>query len=327
MNDSSFRLYAGTGVPIEDRDVRLPPFERAASFDDPAGYLADPGLVSAVNVALALGQPLLVTGEPGTGKTQLAAAIAHELALLPPLVFYTKSTSTARDLFYRYDALAHFRDSHLPGPPRPVESYITFEALGLAIHLSLPPEQADPYLPEPLRGRGPLRSVVLVDEIDKAPRDLPNDLLNELENAAFTVSETGETFTCGPGRRPIMVLTSNSEKNLPDAFLRRCVFYHIPFPEGVRLRQIIQRRVPRDAAFTPAMLESAVNHFEQLRDLALRKKPATAELLAWIAILEKMELDVAHLKPGEKEALGFTYSVLAKSKEDLEEMQRFLHGT
>src|SRR6185503_6558420 len=129
--------------------------------------------------------------------------------------------------------------------------YISFEALGQAILLSLPSADADRYLPEPLRGKGPTRSVVLIDEIDKAPRDFPNDILNEIEHLTFTVRETGQAFVAGPEYRPILVLTSNSEKNLPDAFLRRCIFYHISFPSRDRLREIATRRLDLDHRLTP----------------------------------------------------------------------------
>jgi len=204
-----------------------------------------------------------------------------------------------------------------------IETYITYEALGLAILLSMDPVEANHYLPERLRDRGPSRSLVLVDEIDKAPRDLPNDILNEVEQMSFTVQETGRTFTADQRFRPILVFTSNSEKNLPDAFLRRCVFFHIAFPDSARLKEIVQRRLPL-GSFTPQMLDQAIAQFEQIRSLPLKKKPATAECLAWLRILDKMELDVANLKPGQAEALAFSYSVLAKGKEDLALLRKTL---
>src|SRR6266542_2054535 len=179
-SNANFRLYAGDGTPIANRNLRLPLFELNSRLDNPEHYLAEKGLRDAVNVAVALGQPLLITGEPGTGKTQLASSIAWELSLPAPLVFHTKTTSTAKDLFYRYDALRHFHDSQFRKDRLGAEAYVTFEALVLAILLSLKPDQADPSLPENLRGKGPTRSVVLIDEIDKAPRDLPNDVLNEI---------------------------------------------------------------------------------------------------------------------------------------------------
>lgn len=322
MASNNFNLYQGTGTTLAVRGLALPQFEISDRLNAPALYLASEGLCDAVNVALALGQPLLLTGEPGTGKTQLAASIAYELGTPRPLVFNTKTTSVAKDLFYRYDALRHFHDSQFRRDEIAIETYVTYEALGLAILLSMPPEQADGHLPPDLRGKGPIRSVVLVDEIDKAPRDFSNDILNEIENLSFTVSETGNTFSAEPDHRPILILTSNSEKNLPDAFLRRCIFYHIPFPEIDRLKEIVQRRCELRSDFTSAMLDGAIRHFAEIRELALKKKPATAELLAWVKILEHLDLDVNDLKPGEAETLAFTYAILAKNREDRETIER-----
>jgi len=316
------RLYSGQGVTVSQRNERLPLFEPLARLDAPELYVAEKGLTDAVNVALTLGQPLLVTGDPGTGKTQLAASVACELELTPPLTFHAKTTSTARDLFYRYDALAHFHDSHFRKEELNVESYITLEALGHAILLSLPSTQADRYLPESLRGKGPTRSVVLIDEIDKAPRDFPNDILNEIEHLAFTVRETGQSFAAGREYRPILVLTSNSEKNLPDAFLRRCIFYHISFPSRDRLREIVSRRLNLDPRLPPQALEHALEHFEEIRSLALAKRPATAECLAWLRVLQHMQVDPKNLKPGQAEVLSLSYSVLAKNKDDLNRLER-----
>jgi MoxR-like ATPase len=322
IGENTFRLYSGIGSTATERGLRLPPFEKIAELDDPAHYIAEKGLIDAVNVALTLGQPLLVTGEPGTGKTQLGASVAYELGLPAPLVFHTKTTSTAKDLFYRYDSLGHFHDAQFSKQELSIEDYITYEALGLAILLSMKPGEANQFLPEHLRDKGPIRSVVLIDEIDKAPRDLSNDVLNEIENMSFTVQETDRVFSADQSYRPILVLTSNSEKNLPDAFLRRCVFYHISFPDGERLRGIVQGRLGLNSDFTPEMLDNAIRHFEEIREMVLKKKPATAEFLAWVRILQKMHLDVTNLKPGEAEALAFTYSILAKNKEDKDVLYR-----
>src|SRR5438270_6699363 len=323
---NGFEFYSGTGVPLSERGRSLPQFKKRTGLDGPEHYVADRGLRDAVNVALMLGQPLLVTGEPGTGKTQLAASIAFELNLSAPLIFHTKTTSTARDLFYRYDALGHFHDAQFRKDESRVEDYIHYEALGLAILLSMNPQEANPYLPEQLRDAGPVRSVVLIDEVDKAPRDLPNDVLNEIDNMSFTVKETGHIFSADQKLRPVVVLTSNSEKNLPDAFLRRCVFYHISFPGRERLKEIVQRRLRFDSNFTPQMLDHALQHFEKIRDLTLKKRPATAELLAWLRILDKRKIDVSNLQRGEAEALAFTYSILSKSKEDQDLILRNLHS-
>ena len=318
MNEEArFLFYAGDGTRIATRNLQTPSYREVNLPDEAQDYLAEKGLRDAVNVALLLGQPLLVTGEPGTGKTQLARSIAHELNLHSPLVFNTKTTSTAKDLFYRYDSLGHFHDTQFQTEGLSIEKYITYEALGLAILLSLTPEEAGSCLPRELQTMGPVRSVVLIDEIDKAPRDMPNDVLNEIENMSFTVRETGRTFAANPDYRPIVILTSNSEKNLPEPFLRRCIFYHIAFPDKDRLKEIVGRRLRLDSGFTDQMIENALRHFIEIRKLGkLRKKPATAELLAWLRILEKKGIDVNDKSRAEE--LSFTYSTLVKSKDDLE---------
>lgn len=317
----SFYVGSGQGETIKERGMNPPLYEEMPTLNAPQQYVASQGLRDAVNVSLWLGQPLLVTGEPGTGKTQLASSIAYEFNReVEPLVFYTKTTSVAKDLFYRYDALAHFHDSQDKEKPIDIESYITYEALGIAILLAGDPQKVNPYLPAHLQGKGPRRAVVLIDEIDKAPRDLPNDILNEIENMSFRVNETGKIFTAEQKYRPALILTSNSEKNLPDAFLRRCIFYHIPFPDNLSLEKIVKGRLVRkNPTFTDEMIKNAIAHFEQIRDLPLKKKPATAELLAWMRVLEKIGLDVGsrgEVPPDKAEALAFTYSILAKNKDD-----------
>lgn len=317
MNRTKGPLYAGDGSVASSRGADWPEVPDRRRFDDPSGYVADRGLREAVNVALTLGQPLLVTGEPGTGKTQLAASVAHELELPPPLRLHTKSSTSVQDFFYRYDALRHFHDAQFREDTPRIDEYIEYQALGLAILLGMDPETAAPFLGDEFGGVGPTKSVVLVDEIDKAPRDVPNDLLHELDEMAFTVKETGRQFACGDEYRPVVIITSNSEKTLPDAFLRRCVFYHIPFPDGERLRQIVLNRLDLNGKFTLEMAEHAIEHFEELRTLKLRKRPATAELLAWLSVLKRHEIDVRQPGPGDREVIALTYSILAKSREDL----------
>jgi MoxR-like ATPase len=329
---SSWRVYGGTSV-LGAGPARLG-IDIPKSLTDPADYVPDSGLVDAVNVAIALGQPLLITGEPGTGKTQLAYSIAHQLSKLPtdsvpvgpkPIVFNTKTTSTARDLFYRYDALQHFRDAQLKkdGKAPEASSYITFEALGLAIirAMAARPAGGIPMSPAPsVRPESPSRSVVLIDEVDKAPRDLPNDVLNEIEQMKFRVNETGEEYEADPGLRPIIVLTSNSEKLLPDAFLRRCIFYHLSFPKGIELAKIVRLRLGEGSAERRAWIAKAVTEFEAIREMPLKKKPATAELLSWLRALELLSAEKDGADPTTLPGYQGTKAALAKNQPDREVM-------
>jgi MoxR-like ATPase len=315
-DDKQFQFYVGSGEPISQREGELPS-PQVGDFQ-PSQYIAGKGLRDAVNVALMLGQPLLVTGEPGTGKTQLAWSIAYELNLNGPLVMNTKTTSTARDLFYRYDGLRHFHDANLRQAQTELsaENYITYEALGVAILLSLHPSVRPPLVSQ-LSTVGPLRSLVLIDEIDKAPRDFPNDILFEIDEMAFTVNETGQ-FLKGDDRfRPFVLITSNSERNLPDPFLRRCVYYEIPFPDKEQLLMIINNRLKLSDEFSRSMLDAAIEHFQEIRALTLKKKPATAELIAWLRVLDRMKINIDSLRPEQADALALTYSVIAKNKDDL----------
>jgi MoxR-like ATPase len=317
------QLYIGKGDKLSERNEHLPDFDPLIGPEDPKAYLATPGLRNAVNVALALGQPLLVTGDPGTGKTRLAASIAWELEL-PFFEFHTQTRSIAADLFYHYDALRRFQDAQLE-EEHPIEHYITCQALGLAILLAA--EQSDerilgllPREPPEIRAareKGPTRSVVLIDEIDKAPRDLPNDVLNEVERMQFTVRETDwPPFQAPEAYRPILILSSNSEKNLPDAFLRRCVFYHIEFPGAEMLQKIVRRRFGEDG-FEEKFLTAAIAGFEVIREQPLKKKPATAEFLAWISILWALGIDPSQHKKADQDKIRLSFSVLAKSRDDL----------
>ncbi len=304
-------------------------------------YLPDPGLEAAVEVAIELGMPLLVTGEPGTGKTQLAYWVAKTLfngKTEDVLRFNTKTTSVAKDLLYRYDAIRHFRDAQRSDVN--VLNYITFAALGKAI-LAAGPRR---------------RFIVLIDEIDKAPRDFPNDVLFEFEDMAFRVEEAeshdfaavGEGFWQNKPEleelgvtvqnvvleqgfirlpkdapRPLLILTSNSEKNLPDAFLRRCVFYHIPFPDDAMLKDIVSSNVPLSPEYEQ-MLGRMIALFSEARRKGMRKPPATAELVRWVEILEKRGIDLDKVAAGDeamKRELLKTYPVLAKNREDLEKLR------
>jgi len=290
----------------------------------PEAYIPEPGLCDAVKVALTLGQPLLVTGEPGTGKSQLAFSIAYEFQLPQPIVFHTKTTSNSQNLFYYYDALKRFNDANISKLNKPVEDYISLHALGIAILLTNPSlEIHQKLLPEPYKHYANTRSVVLIDEIDKAPRDFPNDILNEVEKLEFFVHEMGTTFKAQKHIAPILILTSNSEKYLPDAFLRRCVFYHISFPDPVRLKEIVELRfkqTPIQPGFSSLAIDAAIDHFLAIRKLTLKKKPATAEFLAWLTILNAMQIDIT--KP--TQAIQQSYGVLAKNNDDLNRLKKFL---
>ena len=242
-------------------------------------------------------------------------------------VFNTKTTSKAKDLLYRYNALTHFRDSQQGASDINPMNYVVFEALGEAI----------------VHGAGE-RYVVLIDEIDKAPRDFPNDVLFEFEQLAFRVDEASKEdlkswsnkglaiddqgfFRYGGSRenRPILILTSNSEKNLPDAFLRRCAYFHIPFPDRDRLLDIVSKNLPLNGEVGQKMLADAIDHFIKIRDeLGMSKNPATAELLAWVHWLAADGIDLKKGLEGTDAAirkrLVQSYSILAKNKEDLERL-------
>jgi MoxR-like ATPase len=292
---------------------------------DPKAYLPDPGLVDAVNVALVLGQPLLLTGEPGTGKTQLAYNLAAELGFGEPFKFETKSSSVARDLFYGYDTLRRFHAAHAGGSQRAID-YLAYNALGKAILLSLPAERCEGLLTPELRHPGAARrSVVVIDEIDKAPRDFPNDLLNEIEHLYFRIPELDNAeVRASNDMRPVVIVTSNSEKHLPDAFLRRCVFYNIEFPKPERLMQIVLLRLATEGAgaggpaFGKDFLADAIALFVRLRegDAALRKKPGTAELLGWVCAMARAGAKThRHLKD-QKPVILACLGALIKNGED-----------
>lgn len=281
--------YRGSGNRQRPEQPVKVPISLLERHTDPSGYIADEGLADAVNVALHLGQPLLLTGQPGTGKTQLAYSLAWELGYdFPPLKFETKSTSVSRDLFYTYDAVGRFYAAQTGEGSAKAIDYIKFKALGLAILYANPLDKVKHLLTESTKHHNPRRSVVLIDEIDKAPRDFPNDLLNEVEGMHFQIPElSNETVKAQPDLRPVLVLTSNSEKNLPEAFLRRCVFYHIPFPEENRLKEIVHLRLGESIVNEPEVLKDALEIFDKLRDRqsSLVKRPSTGELLAWLRVL------------------------------------------
>lgn len=265
--------------------ITLPaPF--VADQGDPCDYILDDGLEDAANAALDLGQPLLLTGEPGTGKTQFAHFLAWHLGLDKPLEFHTKSTSTASDLFYSYDTVRRFHAAHTGQPVSDERKFIRFNALGRAMLRTLPPASISHVCPpsDEYAYAGPVRSVVLIDEIDKASRDFPNDLLNELSGMSFDIPELGARIVADPALRPIVVITSNQERPLPDAFLRRCAFYCIDAPDEERMVEILARRFGHDSRNPPALLKSAAAFYTAAQRSGHRP-PSVAELIGWLHLL------------------------------------------
>ena len=283
--------------------------------------------MDAVNVALLLGQPLLLTGEPGTGKTQLAYRVAWELGFAPPLVFEAKSTSTAKDLFYTYDSLRRFHAAHSPEASKDNRDYLSFNALGLAIVHANDPAAVRHVLPADFAHPGKHRSVVLIDEVDKAPRDFPNDLLSEVEQMFFRIPELdNKPITAEPDLRPILIISSNSERNLPDAFLRRCVYYHIPFPDKARLTSIVLQRVAGSEASMrdEKLLPRALDFFLQLRERITHKKPSTAELINWLNVLASNGASGDHSPADFRSHLTNSLSTLVKHEDDLKQARQMV---
>jgi MoxR-like ATPase len=268
-------------------------------------YIATEDLSLAVNAAVILQRPLLIKGEPGTGKTQLAQEIAHSLDR-PLIEWHIKSTSKAQQGLYEYDAVSRLRDSQL-GDARvhDIRNYILKGKLWEAFELDLQP-------------------VVLIDEIDKADIEFPNDLLRELDRMEFYVYETQQLVRAK--HRPIIIITSNNEKELPDAFLRRCFFHYIRFPDDATMRRIVGVHFPR---LKQELLSEALTTFFSIRDTpGLKKKPSTSELLDWIKLLVAEDIAPEALRAQDpKRTIPALHGALLKNEQDvmLFEQLAFLH--
>ncbi len=302
------------------------PIPMNATLAAPEGYRAPQAAVDAVNVALALGQPLLVTGEPGCGKSTLADWVAYRLGTGDVLRFQTRSTAIARDLFYHFDTVGRFYAAQNKGDPDP-RLYILYTALGEAVLRALGRQKIAPYV-APARLAGypmtPTRSVVLIDEIDKAPRDFPNDVLRELESFAFEITELGGAAIAAPtAMLPIVIITSNAERALPDAFLRRCVYHNMSFPDAQTLERIVYARV--SSIKSPArIVDNAIAIVTRLRAASLRKPPGTAELLAFVLALRAKGFGPDTVLTQELDWMPTALTTLVKNPEDLEAAWREL---
>ena len=296
MTDLSLYFYTGSEPPKPaDRANPRPPLPVSSIKDwsTKEGYVADENLIKAVNVAITLGRPLLLTGEPGTGKSDLAKSVAYNLGLDDPLEFIVKSETESRDLFYSFDAVGRF-NAPKGNAAENLTHFISYRALGEAILRANEPETVKAYRRKGTEHDKACRSVVLIDEVDKAPRDVPNDILSEIDRLEFEVPElslqTGQPVKISAPKqfRPIVIITSNLEKSLPDAFMRRCVYYHLPFPTEQHLHKIVESRLGARYRDNSEFVESAIKVFNRLREEKIRlngKRPATAELLDWLYVL------------------------------------------
>ena len=269
-------------------------------FSSTQTYVAPPDLAVAVNAAITLERPLLVKGEPGTGKTELARQVAASLGL-PILEWNVKSTTRAQQGLYEYDAVSRLRDSQLgEAKVHDIGNYIRKGKLWQAFEAES-------------------KVVLLIDEIDKADIEFPNDLLQELDRMEFHVYETGATIRAR--HRPVVVITSNNEKELPDAFLRRCFFHYIRFPDAETLKRIVDVHFPN---LKPRLLEEALSQFLELREVqGLKKKPSTSELLDWLKLIlaEDMPLEVLQNRDVGK-AIPPLHGALLKNEQDVHLFER-----
>jgi MoxR-like ATPase len=268
-------------------------------FASTAAYVATDDLIIAVNAAVTLERPLLVKGEPGTGKTELARQVASALNM-PIIEWHVKSTTKAQQGLYDYDAVSRLRDSQL-GDARvnDVANYIRKGKLWQVF-------AADQ------------RVVLLIDEIDKADIEFPNDLLQELDRMEFHVYETGQTVAAR--HRPVVIITSNNEKELPDAFLRRCFFHFIKFPDAETLRRIVDVHFPGIKA---DLLSTALGQFFELREMpGLKKKPSTSEVLDWLKLLLADDLTAEDLRRDGVKTLPRLHGALLKNEQDVHLFER-----
>jgi MoxR-like ATPase len=263
-------------------------------------YLTSDALEAAVNCALVLERPLLVKGEPGTGKTLLAEAIAKGLGM-KLITWHVKSTTRAQDGLYVYDTVQRLYDSRFgDGDVRDIRRYIKKGPLGEAFSSNE-------------------RVVLLIDEVDKADIEFPNDLLHELDRMRFTIAETGDVVAAN--QRPVVIITSNNEKELPDAFLRRCVFHFIDFPEPELMKRIVRVHHPE---LDEILVQQALSVFYEIRgNKRLRKRPSTSELIDWIAVLKSA--GVANVKLDQK--LPFLGALLKKEQDIVALADQLAGGT
>ncbi|MEM8982610.1 MAG: MoxR family ATPase [Pseudomonadota bacterium] len=257
-------------------------------------YVATDDLTMAVNAAITLQRPILVKGEPGTGKTMLAREVAAALGM-PLYEWHIKSTTKAAQGLYEYDAVARLRDSQLGDERvRDIGNYINRGKLWEAFDAEEQP-------------------VLLIDEIDKADIEFPNDLLHELDRMEFFVYETGQTIRAR--HRPVIIITSNNEKELPDAFLRRCFFHFIRFPDQETMTEIVRVHYPD---LKKTLLSEALQSFYKIRDVkGLKKKPSTSELLDWIKLLLAEDIPAEALRAEDRKAIPPLYGALLKNEQDV----------
>ena len=274
-------------------------------FSGSQEYVASDALMMAVNAAITLEKPLLIKGEPGTGKTMLAEQVAAALDA-PFYQWHVKSTTKAQQGLYEYDAVSRLRDSQL-GDDRvhDISNYIVKGKLWQAFE-------------------GEKRAVLLIDEIDKADVEFPNDLLQELDKMEFYVHELSQTIAAK--QRPIVIITSNNEKELPDPFLRRCFFHFIDFPDKETLTQIVDVHFPK---LKKELLEEALKSFFTVREMpGLKKKPSTSELLDWLKLLLAEDIDPAVLRDKDlKRAIPPLHGALVKNEQDVMLFERLAFMT